>query len=140
MASVVGVNIIPLQCLQHVFRQDCHAACAGDLNESQQKVLASRILRQTADAVAPRNLIDTAEAHAQHPPNSASGACSYLPGKDCGVAACVSSGWRRLLAEEVLWRDLCSRDWGIDTPLWPDGIIRTSFRRGCMHRLSNVQS
>lgn len=50
------------------------------------------------------------------------------------MAACVSRGWRSLLSDELLWRDLCRREWGIDAPLWPDGMIHSSFRCGSAWR------
>ncbi len=55
--------------------------------------------------------------------------CSLLPGKAVGAAACASRSWRQQLRDEVLWKELCRQEWGLDVALWPNGGIHNSFRQ-----------
>lgn len=57
--------------------------------------------------------------------------CSLLPGKAVGAAACASRSWRQQLKDEVLWKELCRQEWGLDVALWPNGGIHNSFRQVC---------
>jgi hypothetical protein len=55
-----------------------------------------------------------------------------------GAATCTSRGWRLQLKDEVLWRDLCRHEWGLDVALWPNGGIHNSFRQVGMHIKSAI--
>ena len=64
--------------------------------------------------------------------------CRLLSGNDCGQAACVSRGWRRVLGDDVLWRDLLQRDYGLVAPQGPDGGTAQTFR--CVNPQSGAGS
>lgn len=54
--------------------------------------------------------------------------CRYLSGKQCGIANCVSGSWRLLLRDELLWRNLCHNDFGLQQPHLPEGFTASSWR------------
>lgn len=52
----------------------------------------------------------------------------YLTGRQCGIANCVSGSWRLLLKDDLLWRNLCHKDFGLQLPYFPDGGSASSWR------------
>ena len=72
-------------------------------------------------------MIERAPAHCCQTGRSAR-ICRLLSGTDCGQAACVSRSWRRVLCDDVLWRDLLWRDYGLITAQGPDGALANTFR------------
>lgn len=52
----------------------------------------------------------------------------HLSGTQCGIACCVSRSWRQLLADDLLWKDLCSKDYDLRQPIGPEGDL-CSWRR-----------
>ena len=42
----------------------------------------------------------------------------------------MSRGWRKVLGDDVLWKDLLQRDYGVSASQGPDGAPAPSFRSG----------
>ncbi len=83
-----------------------------------------------ADAVARIGFHDEVEPcyAAGYAPTAAWAARRLLPGQDCGQASCVNRSWRRVVGDDVLWKDLLRRDYGMTAPEGPDGALEPKFR------------